>query len=204
MGSIVVQAFMSLDAVVQSPSPEEDPEGGFPHTGWATDYDTEHGGEEIGELVRQWEQRTEALLLGRRTYEIWAGAWGVWDEGAPGLQGELTRWYNRVPKYVASRTLTGLGWQNFHLLGSDVPGEVARLRAEQDGELRVWGSTELVRTLAAHDLVDEYRLAVYPLVLGSGKKLFPEGFPYSRFTLADARTLRSGVVVTTYRCAEPA
>src|SRR5690625_8013837 len=86
MGSIVVQAFMSLDAVVQSPSPEEDPEGGFPHTGWATDYDTEHGGEEIGELVRQWEQRTEALLLGRRTYEIWAGAWGVWDEGAPGLQ----------------------------------------------------------------------------------------------------------------------
>ena len=200
MGSIVVQAFITLDGVVQAGGgPEEDPEGGFQHAGWATGYDAEHGGEEIGELVQQWEERTEALLLGRKTYEIWAGAWGVWDEDAPGLQGELTRRYNRVPKYVASRTLTELGWQNSHLLGADVPAEVSRLRSEREGEIRVWGSTEVVRTLAGHDLVDEYRLAVYPLVLGMGKKLFPAGSPYSRLTTADSRQLRSGVVVTTYR-----
>lgn len=203
MGTIVVQAFITLDGVVQGGGgPEEDPDGGFPHGGWATDYDAEHGGEELGDLVRQWEERTEALLLGRRTYETWAGAWGVWDEEAPGLQGELTRRYNRVPKYVASRTLTELGWQGSHLLGADVPAEVALLRAGHDGEIRVWGSTRLVRTLAEHDLVDEYRLARYPLVLGTGKQLFPAGFPYSRLVTADTRVLRSGVVVTSYRRAD--
>jgi dihydrofolate reductase len=106
-------------------------------------------------------RRTEALLLGRKTYEIFAGSWGVWDENAEGLQGELTRRYNRIPKYVASRTLTEVGWKNSQLLGPDVPAAVEKLRAEPGGEIRVWGSTELIRTLAEHDLVDEYRLAVY-------------------------------------------
>ncbi|WP_324649963.1 dihydrofolate reductase family protein [Georgenia sp. H159] len=200
MSSVVVQAFTTLDGVVQAGGgPAEDPEGDFGHAGWAADYDAEHGADEINAVVAEWETRTEALLLGRKTYDIWAGAWGVWDEGAGGLDGELTRRYNRVPKYVASRTLTELPWRNSHLLGPDVPADVRRLRAQRGGEIRVWGSTVLIRTLAEHDLVDEYRLAVYPLVLGTGKKLFSDGFQPSRFALVQTRALTSGVVVSSYR-----
>jgi dihydrofolate reductase len=201
MSRIVVQAFITLDGVVQAGGgPGEDREGGFEHGGWAMDYD--HQMDTLGEgdkLVSEWESKTEALLLGRKTYEIWASAWGVWDENAAGLQGELTRRYNRIPKYVASRTLTELGWQNSQLLGPDVPAAVKKLRAEPGGEIRVWGSTQLIKTLAEHDLVDEYRLALYPLVLGTGKKLFSDGFALTCLTLGETRALRSGVVVNTYR-----
>lgn len=200
MSTIVVQAFITLDGVVQSGGgPDEDREGGFEHGGWTADYDAAYDGEEIGQIVGEWESRTEALLLGRKTYEIFAGSWGVWDENAQGLQGELTRRYNRIPKYVASRTLTGLGWQNSQLLGPDVPTAVEQLRTSPGGEIRVWGSTELVRTLAGHDLIDEYRLAVYPLVLGTGKKLFSDGFALTRLSLAETRALPSGVLINTYR-----
>ena len=194
MSSIVVQAFMTLDGVVQAGGgPEEDREGGFDYGGWQDAYS---GGEDI---IEEWESRTEALLLGRKTYDIWAGAWGVWDENAPGFMGELTRRYNRIPKYIASRTLTELGWKNSHLLGPDVPGAVQKLREEPGGEIRVWGSTQLIKTLAEHDLIDEYRLVVYPLVLGTGKRLFSDGFPVSRLALAESQTLASGVLVNTYR-----
>jgi dihydrofolate reductase len=201
MSKIVVQAFITLDGVVQGGGgPDEDRDGGFEHGGWATEYDEQMDArDEGGQIVGEWERRTEALLLGRRTYEIFAGSWGVWDENAEGLQGELTKRYNRIPKYVASRTLTDVGWQNSQLLGLDVPAAVAKLRAEPGGEIRVWGSTELIRTLAEHDLVDEYRLAVYPLVLGAGKKLFSDGFALGRLTLVETRALSSGVVVNTYR-----
>jgi dihydrofolate reductase len=201
MSTIVVQAFITLDGVVQSGGgPDEDREGGFEHGGWASAYDEEMDKRgEHGEIVREWESRTEALLLGRKTYEIFAGSWGVWDENAEGLQGEFTRRYNRIPKYVASRTLTEVGWPNSQLLGPDVPAAVEKLRAEPGGEIRVWGSTELIRTLAEHDLVDEYRLAVYPLVLGTGKKLFSEGFALARLTLVETRALPSGVLANTYR-----
>jgi dihydrofolate reductase len=111
MSRIVVQAFVTLDGVVQSGGrPDEDREGGFEHGGWQEGYD-------LGGIVLAWESRTEALLLGRKTYEIFAGSWGVWDENAEGLKGELTRRYNRIPKYVVSRTLTEAGWQNTELLG---------------------------------------------------------------------------------------
>jgi dihydrofolate reductase len=201
MSAIVVQAFITLDGVVQGGGgPDEDREGGFPHGGWAMDYDAQFDKEdEGGKLVTEWESKTGALLLGRKTYDIWAQAWGVWDENAPGLQGELTRRYNRVPKYVTSRTLTTLAWKNSHLLGPDVPEAVKKLKAEREGEIRVWGSTELIKTLAEHDLIDEYRFAVYPLVLGTGKKLFPDGSPHSRFTLAESRALKSGVLINIYR-----
>jgi dihydrofolate reductase len=201
MSSIVVQAFITLDGVVQSGGgPDEDREGGFEHGGWQMEFEKQVDDRgEGGAIVAEWESRTEALLLGRKTYEIFAGSWGVWDESAGGLQGELTRRYNRIPKYVASRTLTEVGWQNSQLLGPDVPAAVERLRAKPGGEIRVWGSTELIRTLAEHDLVDEYRLAVYPLVLGNGKKLFSDGFPLARLTLIETRALPSGVVVSTYR-----
>ncbi len=202
MGSIVVQAFITLDGVVQGGGgPGEDDNGGFEHGGWASDFDAEHGSDDDN-LVGEWETKTEALLLGRTTYEIFAGSWGVWDESAPGLQGEFTRRYNRIPKFVASRTLTELGWNNSHLLGDDVPAAVAKAREDTAGEVRVWGSTVLMTTLAEHDLVDEYRLVVYPIVLGTGKKLFSDGFPVSRFALAESRVLPSGLVVTTYRRAD--
>ena len=193
---IVVQEFITLDGVIQGPGgADEDREGGFEYGGWQG----EVGGDD-GELIMEWEGRTEALLLGRKTYEIWADAWGVWDEGAPGPVGELTRRYNRVPKYVASRTLTEVTWRNSQLLGPDVPAAVEQLRARDfGGEIRVWGSGNLIRTLAQHDLVDEYRLVTYPLVLGTGKKLFPEGFPVTRLRQVEARVLPSGVVAATYR-----
>jgi dihydrofolate reductase len=194
MSSIVVQTFTTLDGVAQAPGgSDEDGEGGFEHGGWQFEYT---GGEEI---VEEWESKTEALLLGRKTYEIFAGAWGVWSEDAEGFEGELTRKYNRIPKYVASRTLTEVGWKNSQLLGPDVPAAVAKLRAEPGGEIRVWGSTQLIRTLAEHNLVDEYRLMVYPLVLGTGKKLFSDGFPLTRFALTESRALSTGVVVNIYR-----
>jgi len=202
MGSIVVQAFITLDGVVQAGGgPGEDDSGGFEHEGWATDFDTQHGDQDDN-IVGEWESKTEALLLGRTTYEIFAGSWGVWDEDAPGTMGEFTRRYNRIPKYVASRTLTALGWKNSHLLGDDIPTAVAKARDETDGEVRVWGSTILLKTLAEHDLVDEYRLVVYPIVLGTGKRLFSDGFPVSRFSLAESRVLPSGLVVNTYRRAD--
>jgi dihydrofolate reductase len=201
---IVVQAFITLDGVVQAGGgPDEDREGGFAHGGWMMDYDEQMDKLDEGrKIIEKWESRTEALLLGRKTYEIWARAWGLWDENAKGFVGELTRRYNRVPKYVASRTLTTVGWKNSHLLGPDVPAAVRKLRAEPGGEIRVWGSTELVKTLAEHDLVDEYRLAVYPLVLGSGKKLFSDGFALARLTLVETRALRSGVLINSYQRAE--
>jgi dihydrofolate reductase len=202
MSRIVVQEFITLDGVVQGGGgPDEDREGGFDRGGWAMDYDAEHDRlDEGGPIIEEWESRTEALLLGRKTYDIWAGAWGVWDEDADGMVGEFTRRYNRVPKYVASRTLAELGWKNSHLLGSDVPGAVAKLRDEPGGEIRVWGSAVLIKTLAEHHLIDEYRLVVYPIVLGTGKKLFSDGFTPSTLTLVENRALASGVVINTYIC----
>ncbi|GAA0416380.1 dihydrofolate reductase family protein [Leifsonia naganoensis] len=201
MSSIVVQEFITLDGVIQAPGGStEDDERGFPYGGWQMDFDRERGGGNADDnVVVEWEERTEALLLGRRTYDIWSQAWGVWPEDAPGLQGEFTRRYNRVPKYVASRTLTELGWKNSQLLGDDVPGAVAALREQPGGEIRVWGSANLIQTLGAHGLVDEYRLMVYPIVLGTGKKLFPDGFPRTTFDVAETRTLASGVQINVYR-----
>lgn len=203
MGAIVVQEFVTLDGIAQAPGgSDEDLEGGFPYGGWQMDFDRSATADEDAaeeNPVAEWEERTEALLLGRVTYQLFAGSWGVWDEGAPGFQGELTRRYNRVPKYVASRTLTELPWKNSQLLGPDLAAAVAQARTATEGEIRVWGSTQLVRTLAEHDLVDEYRLMVYPIVLGTGKRLFGDGFPVSRLALADSRALPSGVLVNIYR-----
>jgi dihydrofolate reductase len=199
MSEIVVQEFITLDGVIQAPGgPDEDPSDGFPYGGWQLDWDAAAGAED-DPVIAEWESRTEALLLGRRTYEIWAGAWGVWPEDEPGMMGEFTRRYNRVPKYVASRTLGELAWQNSHLLAGDVPAAAAALRAQPGGEIRVWGSSGLVQTLAAHDLVDEYRLVMYPLVLGTGKRLFRDGLPPARLDRVEVRPLASGATVMVLR-----
>jgi len=193
MSSIVVQEFITLDGVIQGPGgADEDREGGFDRGGWQQDFD-------LGDTIYDWESRTEGLLLGRKTYDIWSNAWAVWDENAPGFMGEFTRRYNRVPKYVASRTLTELGWKNSELLGDGVPGAVQELREQPGGEIRVWGSANLIRTLAEHNLVDEYRLLVYPVVLGTGKKLFPDGFASTKLALVDSFAFESGVVKNIYR-----
>lgn len=114
----------------------------------------------------------------------------------------MTRRYNQIPKHVASRSLADLGWQNSRLLGPDVPAAVRTLRAEPGGEIHVWGSTELVPILAEHDLVDEYRLITIPLVLGTGKRLFSDGFTPTRLPLTETRVLESGVQFTSYRRAD--
>lgn len=204
MSTIVAQAFITLDGVVQGGGgPDEDREGGFEQGGWMMDYDDQMDKlNEGGKIVEAWESKTEALLLGRKTYDIFSRSWGVWDENAEGFQGDLTRRYNRIPKYVASRTLTELKWKNSEFLGSDVPAAVKKLRAEREGEIHVWGSTQLIKTLAQHDLIDEYRLAVYPIVLGTGKKLFSDGFTLATFSLVETRALQSGVLINTYRPAK--
>lgn len=198
MSLVVVQTFLTLDGVAQGPGgADEDREGGFELGGWQQGYD-------LAELLLEWESKTEALLLGRKTYDIWSNAWAVWPEDAPGLQGEFTRRYNRVPKYVASRTVSSFDWKNTHHLGVDVPAAVRALQVAPGGEVRVWGSTELIRTLAEADLVDEYRIITYPVVLGTGKKLFGDGFPLSRLVLVSSQAHPSGVTVSIYRRATEA
>lgn len=196
MCSNVVQAFSTLDGVVQAGGgPKEDRDGGVEHGGWTSEYDSE----DDTEVILEWERKAEALLLCRRIYEIFSRSWGVWDENAEGLQGELTRRDNHIPKYVASRTLTEVGWQNSQLLGPDVPAAVQKLRAELGEEIRVRGSTRLVKSLARHDLIDEYQHVIYPLVLGTGRELFSDGVPASGLALTDTRTLPAGALVNTYR-----
>jgi dihydrofolate reductase len=196
MSSIVVQTFLTLDGVAQGPGgADEDRDQGFEHGGWQFQY-------EADDTVVEWEKKTEGLLLGRKTYDIFSNAWGVWPEDAEGFEGELTRLYNRIPKYVASRTLTELTWKNSHLLGPDVPAAVQKLREQPGGEIRVWGSTELIKTLAEHDLIDEYRLMIHPLVLGTGKRLFADGFPVTHLALVESRATASRVLVSIYRRAE--
>jgi len=193
MSPIVVQSFVTLDGVAQGPGgADEDREGGFEHGGWQEGYD-------LTDLLLEWESKTEALLLGRKTYDIWSQAWAVWPEDASGLMGEFTRRYNRVPKYVASRTVSSFEWKNSHHLDADVPAAVRALQVPSGGEVRVWGSLDLIRTLAEADLVDEYRIITYPVVLGTGKKLFGDGFPVTKLALVSSELHPSGVVVSIYR-----
>jgi dihydrofolate reductase len=195
MTQIVVQEFITLDGVIQGPGGvDEDREGGFDLGGWAMDHDDEG-------LVSEWETRVEALILGRKTYDIWAPYWGTANLDTEGQAGDLIRTYNRVPKYVASRTRTTGSWAGTHFFADDFVDRARQLRAEAGGggEIRIWGSGEVVETLARHDLVDEYRLLVSPVVLGAGKRLFSPGFPRSAFRLAEGRSLESGVMLLVYR-----
>ena len=188
MRKLVVGTFMSLDGVMQAPGgPEEDPTGGFTHGGWSVNYWDDVMGAQMGESMG----RPFDLILGRRTYEIFASHWPHSTE--PGAE-EL----NRATKHVASRTLDRLGWENSRLLEGDVPDAVRRLK-EQDGpELQVMGSADLLQTLQQHDLVDEYRLMIFPLLLGTGKKLFGGGEVPTSLRLADSKVASTGVVIATY------
>ena len=190
MRTLMVTEFVSLDGVVQGPGgPDEDRDGGFAHGGWAAPYiDDEVLARAIGVAAR-----ADALLLGRRTYEEFAATWPLAAADDP-----IGSKWAAVRKYVASRTLTSVSWQNSTLLAGDVADAVAELKKTDGGEIQVHGSIQLVQTLLAHDLIDELQLVVIPVLIGSGKRLFGSGTVPARFDLVAAATTRSGVVVGRY------
>jgi dihydrofolate reductase len=193
---LTVTTFLTLDGVMQAPGgPEEDSSGGFALGGWSFPY----ADEDFGRIVTAWFERADAFLLGRKTYEIFAAFWPQVTEEADPVASRL----NVLPKYVASRTLETVSWRGAQLLRGDVAEEVARLKEQPGRELQVHGSGDLLQTLMAHDLVDEYRLFVYPVVLGSGRRLFREGSASRSLAFVDATTPSTGVVVATYRRGGP-
>jgi dihydrofolate reductase len=184
VGRIVVTEFVSLDGVMEAPGGGED----FKHGGWT--FEIERG--EEGEKFKLDEtMASEALLLGRVTYEGFAAAW-------PSREGEFADKFNTMPKYVVSSTLGEPDWNNSRVLKGDLPTEVAELRAEHDGDIVVHGSAQLVQALLEHDLVDELRLMVFPVVLGSGKRLFGDTSDKKPLRLADSKTVGDGVAILTY------
>jgi dihydrofolate reductase len=194
MSTIAINTFMTLDGVAQAPGgPEEDREGAFPHGGWQVPFFTE----QLGEIVGEWHANPGALLLGRKTYDIFAGFWPHVPEDAD--DAGMAKILNDAPKFVASRTLTSPAWQNTTVLDGDVPAAVAALKERDLGEIQVLGSLDLARTLIAHDLIDEFRLTVFPVVLGTGKRLFSDGILPSALSLASSTTTDAGVVASVYR-----
>jgi dihydrofolate reductase len=189
MRKLVVNTFATLDGVMQAPGgPEEDPAGSFEHGGWSVGYWDEAMGQWMGEFMG----KPFDLVLGRRTYEIFAAYWpNARDE--PGAD-EL----NAATKYVASRTLRSVDWENSRLLEGDAAEAIARLK-EQDGpELQVHGSSDLIQTLLQHGLLDELRVWIFPVLLGTGKRLFGDGTVPTGLELVDSKTSTSGVVFLTY------
>ena len=193
---IVVSEFLTLDGVMQAPGgKEEDTSGGFEHGGWQLDnnYIDDVGGQTIMASFGN----ADGLLIGRRTYEIFAGYWPTSDEEP--IAGIM----NSLPKHVASRTLKApLEWQNSTLLEGDAAKAVAELKRQSGGDLLVIGSGDLAQTLIDGDLVDEYRLMIHPIVVGGGKRLFRDGNPLNKLALVDSRTSTTGVLLLTYRSAD--
>jgi dihydrofolate reductase len=191
MRVLVAGTFLTLDGVMQGPGgPDEDRSGGFEHGGWSVGY----WDDAMGELITEWTARADALLLGRTTYEIFAAHWPHVSADDP-----VGSVLNRVPKYVASTTLSTVEWNNSTLLEGDVPTAVNALKGSGTGEIQVHGSAGLLQTLIEHDLIDEYRLWTFPVLLGSGKRLFDGGTVPAGLELVDDRTFSSGVVVNRYR-----
>ncbi|MFE0025943.1 dihydrofolate reductase family protein [Amycolatopsis sp. NPDC059021] len=192
MSQLVVQAFLTLDGVMQAPGPDDDDrDGGFEHVGWMAPYFDE----DLTRTVMRLHAQAGALLLGRRTYETMAGYWPrVTDTENP-----LATTMNRLAKHVASRTLTEATWRNSALLAHDVPAAVAELKKQPGSEIQVIGSGRLVRTLRQHDLVDVYRLWIFPVLLGAGKRLFAPGPAAANLELVDTVVSRTGVAMHTYR-----
>jgi dihydrofolate reductase len=195
MRKVIVNEFLTLDGVMQAPGdPDEDRSGGFPHGGWQMPFFDDVAGAEIDAGMGQ----AGGYLLGRRTYEIMAAYWPTASADDP-----FTATMNAMPKHVASTTLREpLEWQNSTLIQGDVAKGVAELK-EQDGkDLHVIGSGELARSLMENGLVDEYRLMINPIVLGSGMRLFEAGVPTTTMRLVDSKTSSTGVLIVTYAPAE--
>jgi dihydrofolate reductase len=194
MGKLIVCINLTLDGVMQAPGrPDEDLRGGFTHGGWAAPYaamQSSAAGESLPGM--------DALLLGRRTYESFYGYWPKQTNNP------FTERLNHLPKYVASTTLAEpLAWSNSTLLKGDVPTAVAQLKEQLGNDLVVMGSGELIQTLMQHNLVDRYILLIHPLVLGEGRRLFPDGGALATLQLVAAKPTDNGVVVATYQPAKP-
>jgi len=184
MGRLVVTEFLSLDGVMEGPGGDDD----FVRGAWTFEFDR---GEEGNRFKTDETMGAAALLLGRRTYEGFAAAW-------PGRGGEFADKFNTMPKYVVSSTLSDPSWTNTTVLSGDPVEEVARLKEEQDGDVIVHGSGQLVRALLAADLVDELRLMVFPVVLGTGRRLFGETDDAKRMRLVSSEAVGDGVLTLVY------
>ena len=194
---VILSDFMSLDGVVQAPGgPEEDTDGGFAHGGWSMPYFDEGMGSVIDEVIAS----TDALVFGRRTWQAMAAAW-------PGRAGDpFADRMNQIPKYVASRTLSedDLSWTGSTLLpADDAIGAIRELRAGEGGGLQVMGSTSVARQLVEADLVDEYRLMIEPILLGGGKRIFPDDSKARPLELVSTSSEATGVLICTYRPSRP-
>ena len=184
MGRIVVTEFVSLDGVMEDPGGAE----GFKYGGWTFEISR---GDEGDRFKLDETMASDALLLGRVTYEGFAAAW-------PSREGEFADKFNQMPKYVVSSTLGEPEWENSTVLRGDLAEEVAQLKAKHDGDVVVHGSAQLVQGLLDQDLVDEVRLMVFPVVLGAGKRLFGETSDKKRFALVDSKTVGEGVAILVY------
>jgi dihydrofolate reductase len=192
MRTLLVQTFLTLDGILQAPGgPGEDDSGGFTLGGWSVNYWDDQMGQAMGEAT----STPFAMVLGRKTYDIMAAYWPHAPEEAGG------KVFNDATKYVASRSRPTLEWSNSVLVPGDAAEGIAALKQEDGPELQVHGSGNLIQTLLRHNLVDRYRLWVFPLVIGSGKRLFSDGTIPSGLTLVDSKVSSTGVVMATY---EPA
>ena len=195
---LTVNMNVSVDGVMQGlGGPEEDRSGGFERGGWAMP----HFDSETAALIGEVYQRADAFLFGRRTYEVFAGSWGTGSWGANQGDNPISVALNTRPKYVASTTLTDPQWADTTVLSGDVAAAVGELKAKPGGELQVVGSLSLVRLLLDNDLVDELTLLTYPVVVGQGRRLFPDTGPDLALELVESRATANGVTIQVYRTA---
>lgn len=189
MGKIIAITQLSIDGVMQAPGgPEEDPSSDFKHGGWFMHYGDDMLHETISEII----SGEFEMLLGRRTYDIFASYWPLHDDDPIGKA------FNKAKKYIATRTLDDLDWNNAQIL-RDVVEEVGRLRASEGPEIHIWGSSNLLQTLISAGLIDEHRLWIAPVVLGGGKRLFENGIPAGSLSLVDTKVTSTGMIINTYR-----
>jgi dihydrofolate reductase len=195
MRKLAVSTFLTLDGVMQAPGgPEEDSSGGFKHGGWSVNY----WDETMGQAMDQAMAVPFDLLLGRKTYEIFAAHWPYAGDDDP-----VAKKLNEATKHVASRTLKTLAWKNSKLIAGDVAFEVAKLKKGNGPELQVHGSGNLIQTLLTTGLIDEFRLWIFPVLLGGGKRLFSAGAVSAGLTLVEAKSFTTGVTINTYRPSGP-
>jgi dihydrofolate reductase len=190
MRKIIAGTFMSLDGVMQAPGgPEEDPTGGFAYGGWTVNYWDDAMMAEIGKSMAD----PFDLLLGRKTYEIFAAHWPYAGDDNP-----VAIKFNAITKYVATSSTEPLSWKNSVAIRGDVAAEIARLKQTDGANLLIQGSSQLIQALLANDLIDEFNLRIFPLVLGSGKRLFGKGTMPAALKLVDSKTSATGVTANTY------
>ena len=187
MRKVLVLEHVSLDGVIQAPGgPDEDPSGGFANGGWIAPYSDQI----LGTALRRQMSVPFDLLLGRKTYDIWAPYWPHHADAWPGV--------NAAIKYVASHTMTAGEWQPSVFLNGDIAEKVAKIKQEQGPDLHVWGSGNLIQTLLKHDLVDTFWLMIYPITLGGGKRLFADGTIPAAFKVTESKVTPQGVIVVNY------